>query len=67
MIGNAPTEVTYGEEFSISLGDYTIDSMAFIKPMSVTHGYNKGTTVYWIGFEPGHKCRGFIVTVTCKC
>lgn len=63
MIGNAPTEVTYGEEFSISLGDYAIDSMAFIKPMSVTHGYNSEQRYIELAFEPDINVGGYIVTV----
>ncbi|MEO8666565.1 MAG: galactose oxidase-like domain-containing protein [Ignavibacteria bacterium] len=41
VITDAPTEVTYNENFEVTLdGEYGVGSMAFIKPMSVTHGYN---------------------------
>ncbi len=48
-----PTELTYDEDFSVTLdGTYPLDSIAFVKPMSVTHGYNSEQRYIELFFEP---------------
>jgi hypothetical protein len=63
VITDAPTEVTYEEVFTVALGgDYTLDSMAFIRPMSVTHGYNSEQRYIELAFEPDLMVGRYFVT-----
>lgn len=49
---SAPTEVNYGDPFLIEVdGDYRIDSMCFMRPMSVTHGYGSEQRYIELAFE----------------
>lgn len=52
IILSSPVEVTYQETFRVELDDlYRLDSMAFIKPMSVTHGFNSEQRYIELYFE----------------
>ncbi len=52
VISVAPSEVEYQETFTVEMdGEYLLDSMAFIKPMSVTHGYNSEQRYIELAFE----------------
>lgn len=64
IITSSPTEVTYDEQFSIALsGDtYPIDSMAFIKPISSTHGYNSEQRYIELEFESDIQAGSYLVT-----
>ena len=62
IILNAPAVVTYQEVFSIQVnGTYPLDSMAFIRPMSVTHGYVSEQRFIELAFEPAHGTGLYIV------
>ncbi|MCB0727470.1 MAG: DUF1929 domain-containing protein [Ignavibacteriae bacterium] len=49
---NTPSEITYNELFSITVdGNYALDSIALMKPGSVTHGNNMDQRYIELSFE----------------